>query len=81
MNRELIISKVIEIVKPYARNSEKLLTINPETKILEELQINSARLVDIIISIEDEFNIEVEDEAASKIVTVGDAIKYIESKI
>jgi acyl carrier protein len=73
--------KVVGLITPYVKNQEALANLNNETKILEDLGVNSARLVDIILAFEDEFDIEVEDEAADEIFTIGDAVKLIDQKI
>ncbi len=51
--------------------------ITPETKLIEDLEADSLDLVDLISSIEDEFDIEAEDEVMSSIVTVEDIANYI----
>lgn len=51
--------------------------ITPETKLIEDLEADSLDLVDLISSIEDEFDIEAEDEVMGSIVTVGDIANYI----
>lgn len=79
MNQE-IFTKVKEIVKPYAKNQEALESATAETTFLGDLSINSARLVDIVIDFEDNFDIEVADEEADKIRTIADAVNLIESK-
>jgi acyl carrier protein len=81
MTREEIFAKVIEIVKPYVKNQEALDAANEDTNILQDLKVNSARLVDIILNFEDEFDIEVEDEDADSVNTVGDAVGLIQKKI
>ena len=81
MTRDEIFAKVIEIVKPFVKNQDALTTINLDTNILEDLKVNSARLVDIILNFEDEFDIEVEDEDADAVNTVGDAVALIEEKL
>ncbi|MFO0572178.1 MAG: phosphopantetheine-binding protein [Polyangiaceae bacterium] len=48
-----------------------------ETSILKDLKINSARLVDVVLEIEDAFEIEVKDEDADKVKTIGDAVRLI----
>ena len=80
MNESEVYEKVVKVISPFAKNSEALATVNSGTNILEDLQVNSARLVDIVLEFEDEFDIEVEDEAADNIVTVGDAVKLIMQK-
>jgi acyl carrier protein len=74
-------SKVVEIIGRYAKNKEALATVTERTNILEDLKVNSARLVDVILDFEDEFDIEVQDEDADAVNTVGDAVKLIQSKI
>ena len=81
MTRDEIFAKVIEIVKPFVKNQDALTTINHDTNILEDLKVNSARLVDVILNFEDEFDIEVEDEDADAVNTVGDAVALIQEKL
>ena len=71
----------MEIVKPYVKNQEALDGVDDDTNILQDLKVNSARLVDIILNFEDAFDIEVEDEDADSVNTVGDAVGLIQDKI
>jgi acyl carrier protein len=73
-------SKVIEIIGRYAKDKEALAAVTEATNILEDLKVNSARLVDVILDLEDEFDIEVDDEDADAVNTVGDAVALIQSK-
>ncbi|MEM6640681.1 MAG: phosphopantetheine-binding protein [Pseudomonadota bacterium] len=73
-------AKVVELITPFSKNAEALANVSAETDILQDLQVNSARLVDIVLEFEDQFDIEVEDEAADNIRTVGDAVKLIVEK-
>lgn len=73
-------AKVVELITPFCKNEEALASVSAETDILQDLQVNSARLVDIVLEFEDQFDIEVEDEAADNIRTVGDAVKLIVEK-
>lgn len=81
MTETQVFEKVAGLIGPYVKNQEALKTLSHDTKILEDLDVNSARLVDIVLAFEDAFDIEVEDEAADDIWTVGDAVKLITSKI
>ena len=47
MTRDEIFAKVIEIVKPFVKNQDALTAVSEDTNILEDLKVNSARLVDI----------------------------------
>ena len=53
-------------------------TITYETKIAEDLGADSLDVVDLLMSIEDEFEIEVPDEEIENIKTVGELVAYIE---
>lgn len=81
MNEQLVFENVVNLIKPYARYKEGLKSIGKKSKILEDLGVNSARLVDIILSFEDVFNIEIEDFAADEIYTIGDAVTLIQTKL
>ena len=81
MTREEILAKVVEIVRPYVKDDEALATVTDDTNILQDLKVNSARLVDVILNFEDEFDIEVEDEDADVVNTLGDAVALIEEKL
>jgi acyl carrier protein len=81
MTEQQLFDKIIEIIKPYVKNHEALATVSKDTNILDDLKVNSARLVDIVLTFEDEFKIEIADEDADEVDTVGDAIKLIQKKI
>ena len=50
----------------------------PEAKFIDDLGADSLDIVELVMALEDEYGIEIPDEDAEKIETVGDAIKYIE---
>lgn len=81
MTETQVFDKVAGLIAPYAKNPDALKTLSKDSKILEDLGVNSARLVDIVLAFEDAFDIEVEDEAADEIWTMGDAVSLINSKI
>ncbi|MEX2571688.1 MAG: phosphopantetheine-binding protein [Gemmatimonadota bacterium] len=80
MDRQETFEKVVGIIKPFVKNTEALEDANEQTRILEDLGVNSARLVDIVLDFEDEFDIEIDDEAADRVVTLGDAVTVIQEK-
>jgi acyl carrier protein len=51
----------------------------PEARFREDLEADSLDLVELIMAFEDKFGGEISDEDAQKIVTVGDAVKYVET--
>lgn len=81
MNEKEIFDKVIGILTPYAKNKDALATASNETSILKDLEVNSSRLVDIILAFEDDFDIEVGDGEADAVTTVGAAVNLIKSKV
>jgi len=54
--------------------------VKPEAAFVEDLNADSLDLVELIMSLEEEFGMEISDEEAEKIKTVGDAMEYIEEK-
>jgi acyl carrier protein len=54
--------------------------VKPEASFVDDLNADSLDLVELIMSLEEEFGMEISDEEAERIKTVGDAIEYIEEK-
>lgn len=53
--------------------------VTPEASFKEDLEADSLDVVELVMELEDEFDMEISDEDAEKIVTVGDVIDYINS--
>jgi acyl carrier protein len=53
----------------------------PEASFIDDLNADSLEMVDLIISLEEEFGIQVSDEDAEKIKTVKDAIDYLHDRL
>jgi acyl carrier protein len=53
--------------------------IKAESKFIDDLGADSLDLVELIMALEDKFDIEISDEDAEKIITVKDALDYIEA--
>ncbi len=81
MTKEEVFKKVVDILVKYSKSETPVESISMKTSILEDLKINSARLVDIVIDFEDEFDIEVDDEDADSVATVEDGVSLILAKI
>ena len=54
--------------------------VTPESSFINDLGADSLDTVELVMALEEEFGVEIPDEDAEKISTVGDAIKYIEEK-
>jgi len=52
--------------------------VKEESKFVEDLGADSLDVVELVMALEEKFNIEIPDDQAEKIQTVGDAVKYIE---
>ena len=78
MNRKEIKARLKELIEPYVQNDEAFKEVNEETDLLQDLEINSAHLVDIILDMEEEFDIEIDDDTAEKMTSVGSAIEITE---
>ena len=75
MSEQEILEKVKELVASQLGKSEDEVT--PESSFIEDLGADSLDLVELIMSMEDEYGLEISDEDAEKIVTVKDAVKFI----
>lgn len=81
MDKEKIFNDVVSIIKDYVKEPARLEKVDMDTSLLDDLKVNSARLVDIIIQFEDTFDIEIEDDDADNIRTIGDAVNYISDRL
>jgi acyl carrier protein len=80
MDQREVFESVVAILKPFAKNQEALAHATLQTSILKDLRVNSARLVDVVLEIEERFAIQVQDEEADKVRLVGDAVNLVVSK-
>ena len=81
MTREELITSLQKIVKPYVQDQEAFKNLSEETDFINDLKINSANLVDIILDLEDEFDIEIDNDSMEKMLSVKAAMDIIESKL
>ena len=81
MDENKIREEFVNILRAYVKDPELLYKVSDSTHILNDLKVNSARLVDIIIKREDVYGISIDDDDADKIRTIGDAVSVIKDKI
>jgi acyl carrier protein len=74
-------SQVLAIIEKYAFDKELVKNAQDDSRIIADLKINSARIVDIILDIEDQYQIEIDDKSIEKMIRVKDAIEIILSKL
>lgn len=81
MAHDEVFKKVLDIVKPYVKMQAAFDTATESTRFIEDLKINSARLVDIVLAFEDEFHFAISDQEAEEIQTIGKAVELIKKKV
>jgi acyl carrier protein len=81
MNKEALIAAIKDIVKPYTKDEEALNNLNENTDFVNDLKINSANLVDIILDVEEKFNIVIDNDSMERMMSVKAAIEIIETKL
>lgn len=79
MEREDILAKVQEIVAD--RLDVDIETVKEESSFVDDLGADSLDVVELVMGLEDDFGIEISDEDAENIRTVGDAISFIQSQL
>jgi acyl carrier protein len=81
MNKPKIIEKLKVIVKPYVKNQEAFDNLTEQTDFISDLQINSANLVDVILDIEEKFDIVIDNQSMERMLDFKSAIEIIETKL
>lgn len=81
METEEMINRLKRIVTVYTQNKEALETMNGETDFINDLQINSANLVDVILDVEEEFDIEIDNQSMEKMLNVQASLEIISEKL
>ncbi|HAV03128.1 MAG TPA: acyl carrier protein [Chryseobacterium sp.] len=81
MSREDYLLQLKEIVKPYVKEEQALENLNENTDFLNDLNINSANLVDVVLDVEEAFDIEIDNESMETMRDVESALAVIEAKL
>ncbi|MEK6153765.1 phosphopantetheine-binding protein [Flavobacteriaceae bacterium 3-367] len=81
MQDEQRYQKLKEIIKIYLPEDVSVDQVGQESHFIEELNINSANLVDIVLDVEDTFDIMLENEDMEQMQTVQDALAIIDKKL
>ena len=76
--KKMIFDKIKEIIIEQLQVEESEVTM--DTNLMKDLSADSLDAVEIIMAIEDEFDIEIPDEEAEKFQLVGDLVKYVEEQ-
>lgn len=81
MDKDEAIQKLKEVVKPYVKEANLLENINENTDFINDLNINSANLVDVVLDVEEVFDIEIDADSMEKMRDVKSALAVIEEKL
>ena len=81
MNKQELIEKLKVIVKPYTTNSEAYQNLNENTDFIKDLKINSANLVDIVLDVEEQFDVIIENEDMERMLDIKTVVEIIETKL
>ena len=79
MSSEEVFEKVKNIIVEQLQATEAAVTM--ESSFIDDLGADSLDLVEIIMALEEEFDIEIPDADAEKVVTVGDVVDYIKENV
>lgn len=81
MEKEILIEKLKEVVKPYVQDQVAFENLNESTDFINDLKVNSANLIDIVLDVEDMFDIEIDNESMEQMLNVKKAIEIIQLKM
>ncbi|MBS7253621.1 acyl carrier protein [Flavobacterium branchiicola] len=81
MDRKELTEKLKVIIKPYAANTEAYDNLTEETDFIKDLNINSANLVDIVLDLEENFDIVIDNTDMERMLDVKTALEIIETKL
>lgn len=81
MTNEEILAKLKLIVTPYVQNKDAYDHLNENTDFINDLNINSANLVDIILDVEEEFAIDIDNESMEKMIDVKSTMEIVQEKL
>ncbi|MDD3382064.1 MAG: acyl carrier protein [Bacilli bacterium] len=74
----MVLDKVRKIIAEELKVDEK--NISMETRLIEDLKADSIDSIQLIMALEEEFNISISDDTVQKIKTIGDIVEIIEKK-
>ncbi|MFD1605421.1 acyl carrier protein [Flavobacterium artemisiae] len=81
MDRKELTEKLKNIIKPYAADTDAYENLSEETDFINDLKINSANLVDIVLDIEEQFDVVIDNADMERMLDVKTAVEIIETKL
>lgn len=80
-NNDKRLADLKSIIQPYIQNQEAFDNLTEATDFINDLKINSANLVDVVLDVEDKFDIEIDNDSMDKMLNVKAALEVIEDKL
>jgi acyl carrier protein len=80
MNRDEIREGVLKLLAKFAGRGAKKADLS-EATTLDELDVNSARMIDIVLDLEDQFGVTIDDSNTPKLKTVGDLVSLVDNLV
>lgn len=81
MNKEELIAQLKVIIKPYTTKTDAYDNLTEETDFINDLGINSANLVDIVLDIEETFDVVIDNTDMEQMLDVKTAVEIITTKL
>ena len=79
MQKDVVFEKLATIISTKTKVKKEEITLDSDFEL--DLNLDSLDIVEIVMAIEDEFNITISDDDVLKLKTVKDAVEYIQNKI
>ena len=81
MNRDSILQGVFEVLSHYEGRGANRSALTESTSLVNELNINSARMVDIVIDLEEKFGVTIDDAKMPKLEKVSDVVALVDGLV
>ena len=77
----LFFDEVMDVLSRFVDDENALVTADMNTRLIDDLDINSVRFVDIILEFEFKYDVDIDNDMARDIITIGDVVTLLESLI
>jgi len=81
MEKQQLLDELKALIAPYVQDKDAFTNLSMDTDFIKDLKINSANLVDIVLDIEDKYDIAIDNDAMDKMLNVKSAMDIIETKM
>ena len=78
-DQTLTISAALEeIVRKFAPRDRAGMALTPETRLVDDFGIDSPRMIDVVLEVEDRFGVSVDDDAMARVHTFGEVLSLVQ---